>query len=125
MGADVDACQVLVERVVKSVIVRRNVFLQAMVFGMLIFRAVVQLPFAELVLLVDVYVIAVDFLLVVRAKQVLGFLVERLRAVFVVAGIVAAYCHSEWSGVSQGYVMVVDRRQHSVCVGEVAKRAGR
>ena len=31
-----------------------------MVFGMLIFRAVVQLPFAELVLLVDVYVIAVD-----------------------------------------------------------------
>ena len=39
--------------------------------------------------------------------------------------IVAAYCHSEWSGVSQGYVMVVDRRQHSVCVGEVAERAGR
>ena len=48
-----------------------------MVFGMLIFRAVVQLPFAELVLLVDVYVIAVDFLLVVRAKQVLGFLKQK------------------------------------------------
>lgn len=67
---------------------------------MLIFRSVIQLPFVNVALPVDVGVIAVYSLTVVGAKQIILALEQRLLTVFGIKGIIAAKGHAERSGVS-------------------------
>ena len=74
LRADIETCHILVESVVKVSIIGHiddTVMLRTPVCRMLVFRAVVQLPIAKLMLLVDIRVPAVYLLTVFGAKQII------------------------------------------------------
>ena len=122
--ADVDVRHILVLRVVEVRLVGSDVSLRTMVFGTYIFRTVIHLPFADSVFLVYIHAVTVDTLPVVRTQQIIAIFEKRLRAVFGIPCIVTACGGAGGRRIAQSDVVTVHRRQHSVDVGETAKRAG-
>ena len=104
--------------------VRTGVALRAVVDGMLILSAIIQLPFAQLMLL-NIGMIAVYGLTVFRAEQIIGVPEQRLRPVFRISRIVHSDSHTERRGVTHGDVVVTYRRKHVMLICEMAKCAAR